>query len=366
MDLGAKPRFLMLFLYRKNEYFINIELHFLCSRTDPDIKKIKENIVKRYKFVKVPNKDVWQSQPTFQEALGTPLFKKASDDVKDFFKRNPDWETTKTKFRTVGSCIDLLYITAARYLLVTQILYEQSGKKLIPCARTEDKRIVVPDSGVCYPAPYGSATCTSDYDVGLIGKDAGTLTKKFNTFFQGADGFGKPSELVFDTNVYAFTLEFAMPLEFDKLPAYFAEEVTKKEQTVNFKMQELASAFYKVFKYNPGFFEVLKTGALGALDPAKASQSKIILNNWLKTFARLNNKVKMRIEDYNNSPLLLRQAHNVEYQELVKNMSDEGGYKQELLGICALTGLVRQTLIPPIFFFLGGGRGGGEGWWFVL
>ena len=116
---------------------------------------------------------------------------------------------------------------------------------------------------MCFPLPYGSATYKSDYDVGLIGVNSGTVTQRFNQYFQAAtpNGFGKPSELVFDTNVYAFTLEFAMPAMFLKLPETFAAKVAKLETKVKYKMQELASAYYKMFKYNNTFFHALKTSA---------------------------------------------------------------------------------------------------------
>ncbi|KAL9980145.1 hypothetical protein ACROYT_G008692 [Oculina patagonica] len=274
--------------------------------SDPDIKWIYTNIVEKYGFVKFPDKDAWKTQPTFAGVLGTPAFKTASDYVKKFFTRNPDWEATKMKYSTAGGCTDLLYITAARYLLVTQFLYEQSSYKLIPCAKTVDgKNIVIPVSGVCYPAPpIGSATCTSDYDVGLVGKDAGFLTEKFNNFFQGVNGYGKPSEHVFDTNVYAFTLEYAMPFNFEMLPkdVSFPGEVEKKEQTHNFKMQELAGALYKVYKYNQGFFEKLKTTAADALDQTTAPLAKKALSYWLGIYSALSTTVKMRIEDFQNSP----------------------------------------------------------------
>lgn len=286
--------------------------------------------------MKHSSEDKWMTQPTFAGLLGTKEFKTAADKAKNFFKTYPNWEVTKETFSrmrgTKKICTDLLYITAARYLLVTYILYEQSGFKIIPCARTVDnKKIVIPDSGVCYPAPYGSATCTSDYDVGLVGKDAGFLTEKFNNYFQDVKNFEKPSELVFDTNVYAFTLEFAMPFYFDKLPPYFDDEVAKKEQTVNSKMQELASAYYKVFKYNESFFNTLKAGAVGAMDVKKAARSMTALNSWLGTFSTM----KMRIIDFQNSAERLRLAHNTKYQELVKKMSQDGGYKPESMGICA-------------------------------
>lgn len=291
---------------------------------------MKTDIVDKYKFVKDPTRDIWTKQPDFKGLLGTPTFVAAADRVKKFFVRNNDWDTTKNnrEFRTAQSCLNLLYITAARYLFVTHILYVQSGNKLQPCVSTADKKITTPDSGVCYPAPYGSATCTSDYDVGLVGKDAGVLTEKFNAYFQGAQGFGKPSELVFDTNVYAFTLEYAMPFLFVKLPGTFAAGVEKNEQTINFKMQELASAYYKVFKYNEIFFHALVKVAETAMTAAK---SKTQLDVWLKTFKAMDAKVPMRPEGALSSPKAFTTAHNNEYQKLVKAMS-VAGYDPKLLG----------------------------------
>ena len=220
-------------------------------------------------------------------------------------------------------------MTAARYLLVTHILYEQSGNKLIACKQVGEygkmKKFVIPDSGVCFPKPYGSATCKSDYDVGLIGKDAGILTKKFNNYFQTT--FGKPSELVFDTNVYAFTLEFSMPSIFHGLPVRFADLISQKEQSVNFKMQELASAYYKVFKYNDGFFRAMANKAKRVMKKTFKER----LNYWLSEFNKLNNQHGMRLVK-GNSLKDFRESHNEQYQTRVAKMSKNGGYKAKNLG----------------------------------
>jgi len=189
-----------IFLFPLSIAAFNLPLSDVANQQD--LAWMKTDIVDKYKFLKDVSRDIWTYQPDFKGLLGTPEFVAAADRVKKFFVRNNDWETTKKnlEFRTTQSCLNLLYITAARYLFVTHVLHVQSGNKLQPCVSTPDRKIEIPDSGVCYPAPYGSATCTSDYDVGLVGKDAGVLTEKFNAYFQGAQGFGKPSELVFDTN----------------------------------------------------------------------------------------------------------------------------------------------------------------------
>ena len=296
-----------------------------------DLDWMKTEIVKKYGFMKDATKDIWTKQPDFRGLLGTTEFVAAANRVKKFFDRNSDWETTKTnpEFRTAQSCLNLLYITAARYLLVTHILYVESSKKLQPCESTTDKKIRIPDSGVCYPAPYGSATCTSDYDVGLVGKDAGDLTEKFNAYFQGAQGFGQPSELVFDTNVYAFTLEYAMPFLFVKLPSSFVAGVEKNELKIEWRMQELASAYYKVFKYNGIFFQKMVDAAM---DKITAKKSKKELKKWLNTFQEMNDKVPMKLEGTSREHLkAFRTAHNNQYQELVKVMS-KAGYNPSLLG----------------------------------
>ncbi|KAJ7375071.1 hypothetical protein OS493_001803 [Desmophyllum pertusum] len=181
-----------------------------------------------------------------------------------------------------------LYEWPLDMFLVTKILYEQSGYKLTPCVKTADKKYEIPDSGVCFPPPYGSTTCTSDYDVGLIGRDAGFLTRKFNDYFQAPtpNGFGKPSEVVFDTNIYAFTLEFALPFMFLKLPQTFISGVEVKEGLIDFKMQEVASAYYKVFKYDEyNFFDTLVTGAKNAMGKSVQLDKLKLLAGYIPNFA---------------------------------------------------------------------------------
>ena len=286
----------------------------------------------RYGFEKDGNKDAWVKQPNFKDDLGTNEFVTAANRVKRFFDKHSDWETTKSNraFRLDDSCLNLLYITAARYLLVTHVLYTESDGKVVPCERDADNDIEIPDS-VCYPTPFGGASCTSDYDVGLIGKDAGYVVEKFNNYFESSNGFGKPSEIVFDTNVYAFTLEYAMPSLFAGLPTGFSSGVQKSEKTTNYRMQELASAYYKVFKYNDNFFQTMVAGAKMAIKDTE-SESKGKLNVWLDTFKEMNAKAPMKLGGSLNSQEALRTAHNQEYVKYVKGMSEKGGYKPAFLG----------------------------------
>ena len=305
---------------------------------------MKEKIVDRYGFQRAGDKDAWDKQPNFKDDLGTNEFVTAANRVKSFFDRHSNWETTKNSpaFRSEDSCLKLLYITAARYLLVTHILYTESDRKVVPCERNDDKQLEIPDS-VCYPTPYGSASCTSDYDVGLIGKDAGYVIEKFNNYFESSNGFGKPSEIVFDTNVYAFTLEYAMSFLFAGLPTDFSSGVKENEITINYRMQELASAYYKVFKYNGNFFQTMVDGTKKAIKDTE-TESKDKLKVWLDTFKEMNAQAPMKLGGRLNSQEALRTAHNKEYVKYVKGMSRKGGYKPAFLG----------NYIPIVFVFVHG------------
>jgi len=117
---------------------------------------INETIVNPYRFKKDPAMDAWTKQPDFKEALGNDTFVSAAKRVKSFFEKHNNWTSTKNSptFRSKDSCLELLYITAARYLLVTHVLYTASDKKIVPCERTEDKKTKIPDS-VCYPKLMG-------------------------------------------------------------------------------------------------------------------------------------------------------------------------------------------------------------------
>ena len=324
-------------LYKQQNRTLTFFLRFLASyQSDPaddeEIVWMKDNIVDRYGFVKDPAMDAWIKQPNFKEDIGTPEFVTTANRVKSFFEKHSDWDTTKNSpaFRSKDSCLKLLYITAARYLLVTHILYTQSNRKVVVCERNStDNKLEIPDS-VCFPEPYGGASCTSDYDVSLAGKDAGYLTAKFNNYFQSAKGFGKPSEIVFDTNVYAFTLQYALPDLFAGLPTGFSDGVKVKEQTTNYKMQELASAYYKVFKYNETFFKTMAGGAKMAMKDAGKSKGK--LEFWLNIFKELNAKVPLRPGGQLNTREAFRTAHNKEYAKYVTDVSKKGGYNPDSLG----------------------------------
>ena len=290
---------------------------------------ITKCIVDEYDFQENEKGDMWTFQPSFKDDLEKPEFHNIAAEVQEFFQKNNDWAKTIKKYDTNA----LLMLTAARYLLVTSILYKQSGGRLIVCSKTwtdKGKKYMIPKpTGVCYPVPYGSACYTSDYDVGLIGKESGFLTEKFNEYFQRT--FGEPSEFVFDTNVYAYTLEFAMPSIFIGLPLEFGTTLEIIEKKDDAKMQELASAYFKVFKYNEEFFNMLKTDGLKMGD----LQKKLDLEKWMNIYHKMNRKVGIRSDskDFEDNPqLLMRKAHNKEYQNIVESMERKMPYQAALTG----------------------------------
>ena len=281
---------------------------------------------------------MWTEQPSFEGHLRTKNFKTAAEKAQKFFLKfnknsgKSPWELLQEV--TKNQNYKLLKITAARYLLVTHILWLVSEEKLTACKGKRDyytgipQSWKIPEGGVCFPKPYGSATYKSDYDVGLIGKDSGTVTQEFNKYFQ--EKFSLPSELVFDTNVYAFTLEFAMPSMFHKLPSPFTSVIGTFEKMRKYRMQELASAYYKVFKYNEDYFREMKDGAIKEI---KDEKTKGELIGWLTEFANMNKQVDLR-QTKKQSLAEFRSAHNEEYQEYLQSMSqgNTGGYRIKSIG----------------------------------
>ena len=96
--------------------------------------------------------------------------------------------------------------------------------------------------------PAGSATSTSDYDASLVGPKSGLVTGRFNEMFE--DIFHMPSEEVFDTNIYAFSLEYAMPYIYAGLSDEFKRKLREMEADDKYKIQDLVCALYKIRKYD--------------------------------------------------------------------------------------------------------------------
>ena len=113
---------------------------------------------------------------------------------------------------------------------------------VIPCVK-QDGRFPYPEY-VCIPQAYGSTSYTSDYDVGINGPGAGKLVNEFNNHF--ITQFGMSSEDLLDANVYAFSIEYAMPQLFIRTDPTILTIMVELDADKDFQMQELAVAIFKV------------------------------------------------------------------------------------------------------------------------
>ena len=210
------------------------------------------------------------------------LMNVASPVAEEFFKKF-NWESMiSNPDRIFGRddktlCQNLLYISAARHVYYISILYKQSDNPISTCEENEDDMYVVP-SDYCYPVNYGSLTCTSDEDVGLIGPRAGIMVKKFNEYF--TETFELTSEKVMNANVYAYSLEYAMPqiFEFQGIEGHkYKTEMEKRDKTRKYKMEDIVIALYKVKKYDD-----LKFTALRKQFDALTEELKEIFDGYMK------------------------------------------------------------------------------------
>ena len=160
--------------------------------------------------------------PNFEESWnkdrkpGTKYFEIIAGVAELFFKSWLSWDdilenhVDRNAAGEIINCEEMLWISAARYIYYTHVLYTHNNQ-LTLCEEEGDK-IIEPES-VCYPEQSGSLTCTSDADVWLVGKDAGKLVAAFNEYFENNIACGNPctSAILMDNNMYAFSLEFAVP-----------------------------------------------------------------------------------------------------------------------------------------------------------
>ncbi|XP_032236839.1 uncharacterized protein LOC116617858 [Nematostella vectensis] len=291
----------------------------------------------------------------FKGEKRSDYFKKVANRIEKFFMRNNDWEATKERsiYKDNGR---LLAITDARYLYVTHLLFELSEERLTGC-QEQDGKTKVPDE-VCFPAPYGSASPTSDYDVGLIGPESGSLTAKFNDYFEKhKEGdqllFGKPSERVFDTNIYAFTLEYAMPDLYVFQGAgstAFPKDLFNANLKAYYQMQELASSYFKLYKFWKPYFDELVADAKESL-PGSANartgqmenvDKKGFFQKWLELYEK---KYQEWSEENFDSKDKFRAKHNDLYQSIVQQA--EKNYKTNELPM--INNYVSEMSIALVF-----------------
>ena len=135
---------------------------------------------------------------------------------------------------------NLFHIADARYLYVAYLLFHLSGTCTV--CKKKNGLTAIPRN-VCFLPNFGSSDPTSDHDVTLVGPGSASLTAEFNGYFSKT--FKKPSEQVLDTNIYAYSLEYAIPKAFSGLPKFYTY-LALADCEAQFQMLELAGAYMKV------------------------------------------------------------------------------------------------------------------------
>ncbi|XP_028399825.1 uncharacterized protein LOC114523163 [Dendronephthya gigantea] len=266
-----------------------------------DIEFFKKCISEVYCYKKASSGDKWISLPNY-EAQFTSYFTDAAKRVERFFVRNNDWNMLlelKT-LRQEGSCPHLLHIIAARYhyvVYVLNILF--SDRKFGPCKYDPvSKTLENPTEHECFVVPLHPITCTSDFDIALMGTRSGSLAARFNQFFLeplGADkfvpGFGKSSEEVFGANIFAFTLEYALPDVVRNMPPPQTQTLTKLRDKNNFKLEEIVTAIRKMRNYLPKYYNDLVMDQAELRSRETKDNLDKIFNDNVKLFNTIEEKV---------------------------------------------------------------------------
>ena len=262
-----------------------------------------------------------------------------------FFIRNNNWPrllaNPMLRNPTSGECSNLLYVVAARYLYVVHVLRLLSDDfEFNPCKQKGQLKIMheTPYHGVCY-IPPAAMTCTSEYEVKLLGGRSGTLTGLFNQFFReplGKDrlvpGFGKTPEKIFGVNVIAFKLEYALPNIFPRRiwPDWFKNEIKNMNKDIKYQILEIVVAIYKMRKSNEMYFNDLISDQVELR--AKPNWAKIF-HGWTVQLNLFNKKIKGFMESpHYSKDLSFRRRHNIAYELVLGTIESSGIPWSTMLG----------------------------------
>jgi hypothetical protein len=202
------------------------------------IEFIEECIIKLFKYKMEANPEdkdrenymQFKSVPNFDEkefedfSPLTENFGLYAKVIEIFFRRAGEWKRLlddpfmKSNKKSFLICKNLLYAVGARHAYYTHILWRASGSKIKLCKTNDNGNILLPDH-VCYPIQSGSLTCTSDADVGLIGRKAGDTAKTYNEYifnlqcgeWENGKKRSCTPDVMMDNNLYAYSLQLATP-----------------------------------------------------------------------------------------------------------------------------------------------------------
>ena len=222
---------------------------------EPMVAFFKKCIVEMFDFEMEASPDdkdkqnyvLFKEFPTFEEKkfeAFSPLKKEFglyAKVIEIFFTKVGEWKRLlkdnnmkDSKGKLVLVCKNLLYTVGARYAYTTFLLWHVSdGTTVRLCKADGSDRIFRPDSS-CYPVPAGNHACTSESEIGLIGKDAPIIVQKFNKYITGLQCQTKsnsqhscaPIEML-DHTVSADAIEIATPELF--VPSQPTDEAKRLE-----------------------------------------------------------------------------------------------------------------------------------------
>ena len=295
-----------------------------------EINQIKENtnddefleffrgcVAEFYDFESEDDK-AWKTVPTLGDVLNDVHFDKTAKAIEIFFKKKDNgkvrnWESIKAAMmeakdgknepnanedKSVTQCKNMLQVIAARQVYVTYILKKAAKKAFnnddFKLCEKEGNMFIIPEYA-CYPPNSGSKRCTSDYDVSLLGPHAGSIVPIYNKHFKTT--FGMTSDALFDNNLYAFSLEFAVPelFELGKNPGenakeyfnYLKEYEKNTKKVPNYQSQNIALAYTKVHVFEPKEEEFYETQMKQCLHRKLYEMS---LNSWFKKLDEIKKK----------------------------------------------------------------------------
>ena len=286
---------------------------------DDAVKFFKDCIVDYFGFKMIPNPTdddttnfIAFDEKTFpnfaqKESFG-PLhssFNPIAKAIEVFFTKSGSWKNLVTDefFKYVRPntefvvCKNLLFVVAARYAYYTNKLSQLTEYRLTLCKKDSKGRYYLPDS-VCYPENAGSLTCTSDADVGLVGKNAGVAIDEYNKAIAqlkcstGSKKVNCDSETMMDNNMFAYSLELATPKMFvyedkeqNKQHEGMIKDLENMDKLLSIKMLDIAqAALQSIRQGDEPFYNRIKDEVLSLSGIPKISKVADALAGLIESF----------------------------------------------------------------------------------
>ncbi|XP_028399752.1 uncharacterized protein LOC114523107 isoform X2 [Dendronephthya gigantea] len=272
----------------------------------------------------------------FFNPKGPAYIKTIAKRIERFFIRNGNWDKilkNKDIYDREENCLNLLYITAAKYAYALYVLNTLTNRLgCLPCIKRNNIYSLRSFSGVCFIKPK-DLTCGGILELSLLGHKSGSLTTLFNQFFTepiGQDrtvpGFKKEPAILMGLRISAFSLEKVLPKLF-RGPSYFynlmlTNAVKKMKENIQMKMLSVAVAIFRMKPYSGKFFNELlsdQSPLRAQIYLAKAFQY------WSVELALFASKIKSFMKSPHYSyELNYRRRHNIAYELITGRLENRG------------------------------------------